>query len=561
MGLISELATTINDSMIVYIQTVFTAATSPLLDLLRSVGIVGLLYIGLNHILQFQTISLSTYLFWVLRYLMIVAFLTIWANFKGVYDVFVGIPDGYSAILISAIRETMPITVDGGYLIDPSVIKDTYTGMDEFGNAIVNIAYEFLRDLSLFNIGKSIRNIFLGILILIIGGGFIAACAITVIVAKVGFAVAVSLAPLAIVMLMLEQTRSYFQSWMQLAVSFLVLPLLTSALMSIILYLASQVLINVDAENTHQIKYFGFILIMLSALYLLFKLPMMAGTLASTSVAAAGASTLKAGAMMAGGLGMSMAAGSYGLAKSGTKKLYGAAQRVRDAVDVGRTARKGGASKSRTAWAMLNGMRQSAVARQDRRDRRLAGRLGDGNQSPRRTRAERGGGEAGSNGTSSGGEKRSTGSQSTDAWENSPDRKRGTSSSSTSDSSSSSSQSSASSSNSDKGQSSSNQARSERRSSKSSNTSASKGNHSTSAADGPDGQGQSSRSSAGERKRESGSPRDRATSTGASPVSSNRNQSSAQRTDSYQPSSSTKQRSEESRRHEKSETKNGDDEG
>lgn len=555
MGLISQLATTIDESMIDYVQTVFTAATSPLSDLLQAVGIVGLLYLGLNQILQFQTVNLSSFLFWGIRYMIIVAFVTIWANFKGMYDVFVGIPDGYSAILISAIRDTMPITEDGGYLIDPSVIRDTYTGMDEFGNAIVNIAYEFLNDLSFFNLGKSVRNIFLGVLILIIGGGFIAACAITVIVAKVGFAVAISLAPLAIVMLMLEQTRSYFQSWVQLAVSFLVLPLLTSALMSIILYLASQVLINVNSESSHQIKYFGFILIMLSALYLLFKLPMMAGTLASTSVAAAGASTLKAGAMMAGGL----AAGGYGLAKSGAKKLHGAARRARDAVDVGRTAYKGGASKSRTAWAMLNGMRQSASARRDRRDQRLARRLGGGGQPPGwSSRGERARGSAtGANDTSGGKEKLSAGSQSTNAWENSPERKRGASSSSTSGSKASSP---ASSSNglspSENNRSSSAQSRSSQRATGNQGGDAGK-QRSGSATVRNVREGRASQANERHRTREPALSEPRHAPTDARPVSRTDSQRSILRTDSQKPSSSSGQRSDGGRRFDRSEKNNG----
>jgi type IV secretion system protein VirB6 len=150
------------------------------------------------------------------------------------------------------------------YLIQ-SLIHDTYSAMDEFGHAIVWMAYDFFRDTSISDIGMSLKNVFTGALIIIVGGIFLAASAILIISSKIGFAIAVSLAPLAIVLLMTDQTKHHFESWMRFAVGFVVIPILTSALMTIVLYVAAQVLLASNPNSFDKSSYFGFMFTMIAA--------------------------------------------------------------------------------------------------------------------------------------------------------------------------------------------------------------------------------------------------------------------------------------------------------
>jgi type IV secretion system protein VirB6 len=362
MGLISEIGTTIDTALISYAQTIFTSVASPIAILLNSVALIALMFIALNHILQFKPINYSIYLHWGLRWLLIYSFATIWQNFQGIYNIFMEVPSDYSALLLKAVAfHIRTLRTD---ILDPSLITDTYSGMDEFAHAVVWMAYDFFRDTSITDIGKSIMNVFCGVVILIIGGLFTASSAIIVIIGKVGFALAISLAPLALVGLMMEQTKGYFQSWLQFAVGFAILPLLTTGLMSVVLYIGGEILANSGAGSDNKAAYFPFVFVVLAALFLLFQLPTMASTLAGASVAtASGRAPLAAASMV------------KNTVTRNASRAYHAGQRLRDAASVMKGARDSGASPGRIAWAAISGMRQSTMARQSRRDQRMSDRM------------------------------------------------------------------------------------------------------------------------------------------------------------------------------------------
>ncbi len=401
MGLVEQLGTTIDTSLVDYAQTVFTGVSAPIRLLLNSMALLGLMFVALNHILQFRSVNYSIYFHWLLRYLLIYAFATMWVNFQGIYNIFMEVPNDYSALMLKAVslHISMAGTAIGANMIDPSLIHDTYSAMDEFGHCIVWVAYDFLRDTTISDVGKSIENVFLGALVLIIGGIFLAACSIIVIVAKVGFAVAVSLAPLAIIMLMMEQTKHHFESWLRFTIGFVVVPLLTAALMTVVLYVAGEVLAASGYTAQDKDKIFGFLFIMIAALVLLFQLPTMASTLASASVAAVGAGAAFAAKSMITRNAMSM------YSKAAT--TYRMGQRARDVAGVARSAHKAGASPIGAAWAGISGFRQSAAMRNDRRDRRMAARMagpeGQNTSAPRRYQGNSGGGSSGDSTGSGGG--------------------------------------------------------------------------------------------------------------------------------------------------------------
>ncbi|CDX20942.1 putative transmembrane conjugal transfer protein [Mesorhizobium plurifarium] len=312
-------------------------------------ALVALLFIAINHLIQFRTISYSVYLHWALRYILIYSFATMWANFEGVYSMLIDVPNNYAGIMMHAAK-TQINSVDPD-LLDPERISDTASAMDEFAHAVMNLSGRYINDFSIWHVGRSLRSVFIGVLFIIVGGFFTAACAIIVMIAKIGFAVSISLAPLAIIMLMMPQTSQYFESWSRFTVGFLVLPLLNSTLMGIVLYTAADVYVASRSND------FAFIFIIMAATVLLFMIPTMASSLASVSVAAVGAGAVSAAASMA---------------KSAPMKVHGGSQRLLDGVSVASAAREAGASPTAAAWSAISAMRQSAFIRRQRRDERLA---------------------------------------------------------------------------------------------------------------------------------------------------------------------------------------------
>lgn len=368
MGLITYISTSIDQTMIGYVEDVFNNIAAPMRILLNSMAILALLFLALNHILQFKTVSMAVYFSWFLRFILIYSVGTFWVNFEGIYNIFVELPSDYSTLLIkSSLSNIKTISTE---ILDPARIKDSATAMDEFTHALTWISSKYLSDVSIFDIGGSIKNVFLGALILIIAGIFTAIAAVVLAFAKIGFAVAMCLAPLAIVLLMMEQTKQYFDSWLRFLVGFVVLPILVTALMSIILYVAGEILASSGASAEHKDRFFAFIFIMAAALILLSQLPTMASTLASSSVAVVGASAASARSMM-----------------RNSSRLHSLGQRARDGVGVANSARKAGASPSGIAMSAISGFRQSAGLRQARRDDRLADRIkgaGGEKKAPRR---------------------------------------------------------------------------------------------------------------------------------------------------------------------------------
>ena len=238
-------------------------------------------------------------------------------------------------------------------------------------------------------------HIFMGALILAIGGIFLAAGAIILLVGRVGFAVAISIAPLAIVMLMVDQTKHHFESWMRFTLGFAVIPLLTAALMAVVLYIAGEILRTSGYTHNDKDKIFYFVFVMIAALVLMFQLPTMASTLSSASVAAVGA-------------GAAFAAKSMIMrhATSMVTRARSSGRRVRDAAGAAGGARKAGGSKMDIAKSAISAFRQSAATRAGRRDRRLEGRIkgGDGKIAPVSARSSpASGGSSGGSSSSDGG--------------------------------------------------------------------------------------------------------------------------------------------------------------
>ncbi|WFU07291.1 type IV secretion system protein (plasmid) [Rhizobium sp. CB3171] len=296
MGMIQEIATQIDGATVHYLQAVYTAVANPVRKLTASIGLVALLFIALNHVLQIQNISYSKYLNWAVTYILVVSFATLWSNFSPVYNALTGITQGYSNLVVEAVAKD--IETPGANILDPAKISGageakTYAAMDEFGHAIIWISRDFFHDFSIFHLGRALRNVVSGVFVFIVGGIFIASCAALVLTAKAGFIVALSMAPLGIMMFMWERTRPYFQGWLNFLIGFAIMPLLVGCLMAIVLYFAGHLLAMSGAESGDNSKFIAFVFFMIAVLVLLFHIPSMAQTLASACVTVGGASVAR----------------------------------------------------------------------------------------------------------------------------------------------------------------------------------------------------------------------------------------------------------------------------
>ncbi|MER9255919.1 type IV secretion system protein [Mesorhizobium sp. M0598] len=359
MRVIATSAHIIDTTLVDYVQKVFESTAGPIRTLLIAIALVALLFIALNAIIQFQAVNYSIYLQWGLRYILVYSFATMWVNFQGIYTMLTEVPGDYVALMVKSVALT--IEARNPRILDPALIKDVYSAMDEFSHATVQIGLDHLTpNVSIWKPAKLLREFFFGALFLVIGLFFTAGSAIVVLVGKIGLAVSISLAPLAIIMLMMPQTKQHFESWTRFTVGFAVIPLLTGALMTVVLYVAGEIY---AASTKYNLE---FALIMIAATVLLYMIPTMASTLASASVAAVGPGAAASIASMA------IAAG---------KKSYSGAQRLEDGARVANAARAAGASPGKAARSAINAMRQSTQMRKQRRDERLArGMVGQSSQ-------------------------------------------------------------------------------------------------------------------------------------------------------------------------------------
>ncbi|RWA97263.1 MAG: hypothetical protein EOQ39_33555 [Mesorhizobium sp.] len=167
MGVISNITRTLDSTLVDYAQVVFQGVAEPIRDLLGAMALVSLLLIAINHLVQLRTINYSVYLHWALRYIIIYSFATMWVNFEGIYSMLIDVPNNYAAIMMHAAK--MPIkNVDPAFL-DPERMSDTSSAMDEFAHAVLYLSGKYIEDFSIWHVGKSFRNVFIGVLFLIVG--------------------------------------------------------------------------------------------------------------------------------------------------------------------------------------------------------------------------------------------------------------------------------------------------------------------------------------------------------------------------------------------------------
>jgi type IV secretion system protein VirB6 len=291
MGIVTSVMQYTDTTLVNYAQDVFTGIAAPMRTLLTTVGTLSLIIVAINNVYQFAALNIASYIHWMLRFVLVFAFATVWLNFSVIYDVLINVPTEYISVLLNAAN----IAADGTKVDNAGGV---YQSIDDFGNTILNIASDLFGKVKVFK-PKTWINLILGAVVFVMGLIFLAAAVVIVLVSKAGFAVAIGLAPLAIAFLLFPQTSGYFQSWLNFTVGFLVVPILTASLMALLLVVSGN-LADIPSDKLFGGKV-GLVMLLLAALVLLFQIPTMASSLAQTSVAAVGAGAAFASARMMGG--------------------------------------------------------------------------------------------------------------------------------------------------------------------------------------------------------------------------------------------------------------------
>ncbi len=264
----------------------FLVIGGPIKTLLNSMALLGLLYIAINQIFQFQQISYSTYVGWAVRFALVYAFATMWINFSGFYVILLEIPDHYAKLLMNGISTGVSA---GSTIIGALKFSDTYSALDTFAGKIIDVAFAFIGKGFFmppfgFGLGEKVRAWILGSVVFVVGSVFVAIAGLVIMMSRIGLAIMLALAPMAIIMLMLEQTRHYFESWLRLTVGFALVPLLTTVLTAFSLFVAAQVEAKTGATLLSPETYLSFVFVMIAVTVLLKEVPEMASSLASTSI-------------------------------------------------------------------------------------------------------------------------------------------------------------------------------------------------------------------------------------------------------------------------------------
>ncbi|WP_117195900.1 type IV secretion system protein [Rhizobium terrae] len=396
MSIVVDVARNIDGIVWDYFLVVHQTVTTPLLITIQYVALAALMLMAINHVAQFKAVNYGQYFHWWIRFLFIFAFLKFYENFALAYYALTDLQSDYSNALIkAALKGTEGLNVRPD-IFDLTAQSDSNAAVDQFNRAmtyVANLYFKYARSRSIFDAGSIIVSGLTGIVIILIGYVFTAIAIVLLIFAKIGVAVAMSLMPLAFLLLMMEQTRSYFESWVKFLVGFFIIPILTASLMALMVFAAGVTIDRIEeaskaksssgkATTAHVVMgdlissgaelkdaqkgvsggpgddYLALVLVTFGSLIFLSQVPSMASNLASSSVASVGASLASSQRLW-----------------NGAKRMGRTAQRGRDAMGAANAARKAGGGVGSMALAAVSSMRQSAGIRQSRRDDRMMGRM------------------------------------------------------------------------------------------------------------------------------------------------------------------------------------------
>ena len=267
-----------------YAESVFTASAGAIATTLQAMGLVGLALLAANTLVQWVPIRVGEYFRWGVRYVIITAVATSWAQFLPFYDIITNVPGSIGAEMLGVTgAPNLNIALD-----------EMITGLFDFSDRASDEAGMF--SISLMSVIIWVMGALMAVVAIIVSA-----------LAKVGLALAVSLAPFIIPTLMFRATGNLFESWVRFTLGFAMIPLVLAGVMGAIVGIGENMISDAgDAADVSDAA--GFIIVGAAAIFLMAQVPTLVNGLAGTIVATANGVAIANGGRGFGSSGMEMAA-------------------------------------------------------------------------------------------------------------------------------------------------------------------------------------------------------------------------------------------------------------
>lgn len=324
----------IDGAVATYAQSVFVDFAGPVSTSIRLGGLVALAFLGINLVMQWAPLRVTEFAKWGVRYLVILALATSWSQFLPFYDMLTNLPGNIGAKLLAVSGAT---SLNGA--------------LDQMVTAIFNFSDRAADESGFFSISM------LSIVLAIVGSLMACVAILVAAIAKVGLAMAVSLAPIFIATLLFRGTSDLFNSWAKFTLGFALIPLVLAGVMGAIVGIGSGMIAEIDDAITLT-DAAGFLIVALAAIFLMSQVPTMVNGLAGTVVATA--SGVREAQQLAGGIGMSM-----GGARSVAQAAHPTLAAMSSAVGAAWAAEGGMGARTRNG---VQEMVQAYVARKQARE-------------------------------------------------------------------------------------------------------------------------------------------------------------------------------------------------
>ena len=247
----------IDSSVATYAQSVFVDFGGPVSTTIRLGGLVALVLLAINVIMQWAPLRVTDFAKWSVRYLVILAVATSWSQFLPFYDMLTNVPSSVGAALLEASSDT---TLNGA--------------LDEMVTSIFDFSDRAADESGFFSISM------LSILLAIVGA--LMACVAILVsgIAKIGLAMAVSLAPIFIATLLFRGTSDLFNSWAKFTLGFALIPMVLAGVMGVIIGIGTSLIDQIDSAFTLT-DAAPFLIVAMAAIFLMSQVPTMARTIDS----------------------------------------------------------------------------------------------------------------------------------------------------------------------------------------------------------------------------------------------------------------------------------------
>lgn len=243
--------------------TAYDTVSGSVLPVFRIGSVLLVAMTGINLAIQAVPMTLRNGLSLMARIALVFIFLNAYSNFDAVYGVLAETPSELGGVVLSA------ATGD--------TVTDLYSGLDELYSEALDLGQAVAEN------GSMISGAMASLLMFLIAALMATISIIVICAAKLMIAVLIVIGPLAIACTLFKQSAPVFEAWVKLALGFAFVPLLTAAMAGFTIATSEMLAPDPDTAKTIG-DIIGFVVVMMLGTGLMFMVPTLAQSLASTSL-------------------------------------------------------------------------------------------------------------------------------------------------------------------------------------------------------------------------------------------------------------------------------------